>query len=255
VAAGLALVPSTASAKGADKATIKGPGLAAPLSFGSRGGGRFEGGGKLGRLMEETGVFPAMYESYPYTMRSEAPKAEMGAAFTIVWHMPDGGKGTYVRQLLYPYAEGGPFTYMAPGQPIEGGDAGTFGGWYSAPTSLVSMLKAEGLPTRTELIALSKTKGTDEAAAAASEGATASRAASIPWQWLLLALMSAGLAFLALKRPAAAAERFDRQVTESDPSGGRSRSGGLRRVSAVRSRNTSAMNDGIATIAKAVWNP
>jgi hypothetical protein len=200
---GLALVPSTASAKGADEATIKGPGLAAPINFHTTGG-NYEGGGKLGRLMEETGVFPAMYETYPYVMKTEAPKGEMGPAFTIVWHMPDGGKGSNVRQLFYPYAEGGPYTFMAPGQPIEGGSE-TTGGWYAASSRLVSMLRPEGLPTRTELIALAKTEGSHEGAVAGSEAAT--RTSDVPWQWLLLALMLAGLAFLALsirrRRPSA----------------------------------------------------
>lgn len=135
-----------AAAKGPDQATINGPGLDAPIVL----GGDAEGdvGSTFGRFAEGAGFMYAVFQQTPDRMLKKRPTGDLGPRYRIVWRVPGGGAGTsFASQALYPYARGGPVTYMRPGQPLFGGDHATSGGWFrSTDGSFKKQLVALGLP-------------------------------------------------------------------------------------------------------------
>jgi hypothetical protein len=131
VTAVLALALATpASAKWVDRATITGPGLDAPIVA----------GGEV--LFDSSGFYSATFAQSP---GHAAPRTkQLGPRYTVT-HIVPGPTGHPVRQDLYPYAAGGPVTYMKAGQPFVDG-LQTQGGWYAAPADLKETLVALGLP-------------------------------------------------------------------------------------------------------------
>lgn len=135
--AALAL-PSVGLAKGPSAATIDGPG-ADGIVF---GGGRKSG---LFALSEQAGLFPAVFAREPDPMLERRPDGRLGPKYTILWTVPGPNNEAWkLRQELYPFAEHGPVTYMAPGQAVYG--TRTHGGWYLAGPGLTKLLSAAGLP-------------------------------------------------------------------------------------------------------------
>jgi hypothetical protein len=141
LAAALAL-PATADAKGPSVARITGPGLTTPLTINGNG----EGGNStnLGLLVDASGFFPQAFGQSPNPLLREQPAVpQLGARYTVTYTVP-GPTTSTLRQELYPYATGGPISYMEPGQAIW--DMKTHGGWYRASSELPGMLVDAGLP-------------------------------------------------------------------------------------------------------------
>lgn len=140
----LLLVPGTAHAKGADQATIEGDDLAAPIVVSGREGDS----GPLETLTDLTGLFPASFRQTPDPMLATEPTGPRGPKYVITWHIPaEDGAASNVVQEVYPFAEGGPLTYMAPGQVFMGADT-TRGGWYRSVHALIPVLVRLGVPDR-----------------------------------------------------------------------------------------------------------
>ena len=133
-----------AHAKGPFRATVTGPGLAAPLVV--RGSGEDGGSSSLGRLTRDAGFFPAAFGQSPDPMLPARPTGPLGPRYTITYTVPGPGRPTQITQDLYPYAGGGAITYMRPGQKFFSLEH-TRGGWYAA-NGLRSMLVGAGLPSR-----------------------------------------------------------------------------------------------------------
>jgi len=133
----------TAHAKGPSGAEITGEGIATPIAVGAEF--------VHTNLVEETGLYAAVFGQEPSAMLAVAPSGELGPRFTIAWSLPwsDGGPTTVDRidQDLYPYADGGPVVYTAPGQAFYGSER-TRGGWFRAPATLVARLQTLGVPER-----------------------------------------------------------------------------------------------------------
>jgi hypothetical protein len=176
----LALVlPAAALAKGPAAATMEGPGLGGPASFPGD-----EGGGPLGRLVNATGWFPAVFGQEPDPLLARRPAGDLGPRYTITYLVPGGEpQPDMILQDVYPYADGGPVTYVAAGQAIF--DTTTHGGWFRATPDLKPILVEAGLPE----VALGPSGGDDSFPTLAVSGA-------------LLAAVAAGLgiAFLARRR-------------------------------------------------------
>lgn len=134
------LLPATASAKGASEATIRGPGLDSPLTL------RGEGGMELGSLADRAGLYPALFGLSPDPMLRSRPSGKLGPKYTITWIVPGPHQVDRLRQYLYPYAVGGPVTYMPSGQRVY--EQRTRGGWYRASIGLRDQLIDAGLPAR-----------------------------------------------------------------------------------------------------------
>ncbi|HYN17513.1 MAG TPA: hypothetical protein VEY96_05440 [Actinomycetes bacterium] len=148
----LLAVPTAALAKGASAATISGggPGGLPGGSITLQGDGEPGSGTDLANLADEAGVFALLFEDGPGGELEAAPSGRRGPRYTITWTFPNGqGTDDTVRQSVWPYAAGGPLTYMASGQPVLG--SRTKGGWYRAGDSLRQNLISLGLPERQPL--------------------------------------------------------------------------------------------------------
>jgi hypothetical protein len=123
--------------------------------------------------------------------------AELGPRYVVIYRLAAGVKAAEsVRQDLYPYANGGPVTYVPPGQHVaEGrpwGGAMTTG-WYQGSMELFAYLVEHGLPESSPVVADESTPDGVRAAGPA------------PWAWISLAL--AGLLALSV-----AAQRLRRRL-------------------------------------------
>ena len=146
---GLALALALAApvaAKGPDQATITGPGLDSPIVLGGDAEG--DAYSSFGQFAEGAGFMYAVFQQTPDPMRAKRPQGDLGPKYEIVWRVPRGELSpALARQDLYPYAAGGPVTYMQPGQPLFGGDHLTHGGWFRSPgNSFKEQLVSLGLP-------------------------------------------------------------------------------------------------------------
>ena len=140
-------VASTAFAKGATQATIKGPGLKkGGLVLRSDSGGDPTSGSRLGRLADAAGFFPAVFDQAPDPMLRERPKGALGPKYMAVYVMPGpNNTSSTIRQDLYPYAKPYALSYTKPGQPFWGRGQGTHGGWFLATSAMRTTL---GLPAQ-----------------------------------------------------------------------------------------------------------
>jgi hypothetical protein len=150
----LAVVPTAARAKGASAATISGGGPGGlpggPIDL--KGDGEPGSGTDLANLAEASGAFTLLFEDGPGGELATPPAGDHGPRYTITWTFPNGAGGEdKVRQSVWPYAAGGPLTFMASGQPVL--DTTTKGGWYRAGDDLRQSLIALGLPRRPPLAA------------------------------------------------------------------------------------------------------
>jgi hypothetical protein len=152
----LAVVPTAAQAKGASAATISGGGPGGlpggPISM--KGDGEPGSGSDLSTLAEAAGMWALLFEDgAPGSLpAAPTPVAQRGPRYTITWTFPNGaGTEDKVRQFVWPYAAGGPVTYLAPGQKVL--DTRTEGGWYRSSDVLRASLIALGLPNRPALTA------------------------------------------------------------------------------------------------------
>jgi hypothetical protein len=170
--AGLLVLAGTgpAFAKGADQATITGPGLAQAIVL-SGEGEPGTSGDSLGQLANGGGLFLAMFgPSEGQQLAPSAPVGALGPKYEVAFRVPGGAPTPdVVRQDLYPLAAGGPVTYTPPDQTELAGR--TTGGWYRAPNGFAAMLAKVGIPG----LAVA---GTGPASRAATSGAAASRVAN-----------------------------------------------------------------------------
>src|ERR1051326_4688432 len=103
-----------ALAKGADQATITGPGLTKTIVVG--GSGEPGQGTSLSDLAEGSGLFDAMFNETAATLSANRPAGTLGPKYTLTYRIPGGEKPAMVRQDLYPTATGGPVTFTPAGQ-------------------------------------------------------------------------------------------------------------------------------------------
>jgi hypothetical protein len=131
------LAPATAaSAKGPAAATVDGDGYEAPVALDLDG---------HWALVEDLGFFATVFRTEPDPTLDGAPAGDLGPRLVVSWEVPGpGGDVDVVRQDVYPYAEAGPVTYLAPGQAVMG--QRSYGGWFAAPAGLADDLVAAGLP-------------------------------------------------------------------------------------------------------------
>jgi hypothetical protein len=212
----LAAVPTAAQAKGASAATISGGGPGGlpggPIDL--AGDGEPGSGTELANLAETAGVFALLWEDGQSGALDAAPTGERGPRYTITWTFPNGAGGEdKVIQSVWPYAAGGPITYMRPGQPVL--DGTTRGGWYRSADSLRQTLVTLGLPDRPPLAApATGASATPAGGSAPPAAAPAADPAPALWPRIaigvgLLLAVAAGGALLLRRRssPGAAAAR------------------------------------------------
>lgn len=195
-----------AFAKGADQATITGPGLANAIVLGGEGEPG-SSGDKLGQLANNSGLFLAMFgPSDGQQLVPTAPGVALGPRYAVAFRVPGSAPTPdVVWQDLYPLAAGGPLTYTPADQTELAGR--TTGGWYRAPNGFIALLASVGVPGLPS--AAASATGASRAAASpapASGAADRSDAASAtPWApaWigvLVAAVLLVAVAVLAVAR-------------------------------------------------------
>jgi hypothetical protein len=160
-AAGALAVPVAADAKGPDQAKITGRGLDRPIVLSGYGE---SGQGTMGRLTMEGGFFPQAFGDSPDPRLPKEP-ANLGPRYRVDYRVSGPTAPVTLHQDLYPYASGGPVTYMPPGQRFWAGQQ-TKGGWMRAPelapgqeTLRAALVKA-GLPKSAPARGWSSARGT-----------------------------------------------------------------------------------------------
>jgi hypothetical protein len=196
----LAVVPTAAQAKGASAASISGGGPGGlpggPITL--KGDGEPGSGSDLSNLADQAGVWAVLFEDGPGGELAAAPAAaDRGPRYTITWTFPNGaGTEDKVRQSVWPYAAGGPLTFMASGQRVL--DGTTKGGWFRSTDTLRQTLVALGLPSRQPLTASTPSTPATPPTATAQPSAAGQPAAApdpAPAVWPRVA---AGLVLLAV---------------------------------------------------------
>jgi hypothetical protein len=136
-----------AAAKGPDRATISGPGLDKPVVLKGDSESASQAASPFFRFVQDVGFFPAVFPQTPNPMLPGRPKGLLGPRYSIVYRVPGPDRNFFrMTQDLYPYAAGGPVTYMPAGQSIFG--MKTFGGWYQAALDARARIVSLGLPAR-----------------------------------------------------------------------------------------------------------
>jgi hypothetical protein len=147
VACAALVAAGAAQAKGPDRATIDGPGIAKPLVLKGDSESGSQAASPFFRFVQDVGFFPAVFPQTPNPMLPARPKGRLGPRYSIVYRVPaPDRKFLRLTQDLYPYASGGPVTYMPSGQTIFG--MRTFGGWYRAAPDAKVRILALGLPAQ-----------------------------------------------------------------------------------------------------------
>jgi hypothetical protein len=133
-----------AAAKGPDHLTLDGPGLAAPIVL--RGDTEEA---PFWTLSDQIKMWSAFDAPGP---RASVTPVGLGPRYEIVWSMSYNPQGASVRQLLYPFAAGGPQVYTPGLQRLY--DMPARPGWHPAAASLTVTLRELGIdasPSRPEL--------------------------------------------------------------------------------------------------------
>jgi hypothetical protein len=199
LAALLLAIPTAAQAKGATAATISGGGPGGlpggPITL--KGNGEPGSSTDLGMLAQGSGLDAVVFSDDPNAVLKAAPTDRLGPRYTITWTFPDpnGGKDRKVIQHVYPYAAGGPVTFMPAGQPVL--DMTTRGGWYQAFDGFRVQLIELGLPNRAPLTPAPKPATPTPAPATPQPAPAAAPASPAPVWPRLLAVAAAFLAIAA----------------------------------------------------------
>jgi hypothetical protein len=137
VAAGVALVPTAAAAKGAKEVTLRGPGIVAPIRLANTTDAVIS----PNAIAQKSGLFV----STPDRLSASRPPGRLGPRYVVSYQWLVGPQKTApLRQELYPFAEGGALSYTRPGQRAL--HAPSRGGWYRAGAVLTLLLVAAGVP-------------------------------------------------------------------------------------------------------------
>jgi hypothetical protein len=148
-----------AAAEGPTDATIEGAGLDATIRHPEA---------EDSKLAALTGLSAVWEDRDPTVIDDRAPGGDLGPALALTWEL--GEEGSQLRQVLYPYAGGGPLVFTPP---QKSSDGAITGGWYDAPGALVDMLHSLGVPTESVLrarVGLTPVPGRDDLPELAAEG-------------------------------------------------------------------------------------
>jgi hypothetical protein len=144
VAAAVVWVPTTASAKGARDAILRGPGVEA------NGTVKLDPDQAMA-LSIATNVYSALENEGPNRaalILAGKPKGDLGPRYVVTFNLFADGDGTKsVRQRLYPFAEGGPVSYLPAGQAWCEPCGRTKAGWFAMKSGVFDVLRDVGVRT------------------------------------------------------------------------------------------------------------
>jgi hypothetical protein len=129
VVACVATLSGIANAKGAQDATISGPGIRGSLIVGN--GSENPAPVNVNNLAVATGTFYAISSTGPSPIRARRPRGPLGPRYRIVYRMYTGeDEVTPIRQDVYPFARAGCVTHTPGGQRVFHKPARS--GWYTS---------------------------------------------------------------------------------------------------------------------------
>jgi hypothetical protein len=182
----VAATPSLGLAKGAIGANINGPGIGGGIRM--NGSGESGSGSRLGALAESSGFFAQAYGMQPSPLQSR-PEGDLGPRYVVRYTMEPGNSGVIV-QHIYPFAKGGPVTFMAAGQTFYGTES-TKGGWFRATSNLIPTLESIGIPkTAPASAATDSSKPTASEAREPETTPSHREAASSSSSWMLFSIVA-----------------------------------------------------------------
>jgi hypothetical protein len=184
-----------ALAKGPSQGVITGPGLAHPITL--KAWTSTTTGPGLGDVVMQSGFFIGTFGGNRAQGRlRERPAGSLGPRYTITYAMElSADTSSNIVQIVYPYAEPSPVTYIAPHQQFWDGNE-TRGAWFVAGLRFKQMLIDVGLPATPPMMAPSPAAGD-------ARGAADSAPAGSPTMISLIVaavLAFASAAFLARRR-------------------------------------------------------
>ncbi len=137
-------LPLAAQAKGPSTASLSGPGLTRAVAV--SGDGEVTGT-LLGRLTMTSGFFAQVFGQTPDPTLAARPAGALGPRYRVVYVVPGPhARSSRLVQWVYPFAKGGPLTYVKPGQTFWDGRK-THGGWFRA-AGLQRVLRQLGVPAK-----------------------------------------------------------------------------------------------------------
>jgi hypothetical protein len=153
----VAMLSGIAGAKGAQDATITGPGIRGSLFVGN--GSQNPAPVNVNNLAVATGTYYAMSSSGPSPIHARRPSGPLGPRYRIVYRMYTGAdEVTPIRQDVYPFARAGCVTYTPRGQ--RAFDKTARSGWYTSnvqpspyeggttSAAATELLRMAGIPDR-----------------------------------------------------------------------------------------------------------
>jgi hypothetical protein len=141
---GLAFGWTTAAAKGAQRLTLTGPGLATPIQLTNSP----ESVRAMHRIAEHAGL----YKYGSDRVLAHRPAGDLGPRYVATYDLVIAQSTTTpLCQEMYPFAAGGAVVYTPPGQRVGGGTRRP-ARWYQAGTELTMRLVAVGVPVPTSFV-------------------------------------------------------------------------------------------------------
>jgi hypothetical protein len=138
VAAVVAFGWTAVGAKGAQRLTVSGPGLAAPI--------RLTNSAEAPISVERIALSAGLFKHPGERVLAGRPSGALGPRYVARydWLVAQGTTAP-LRQELFPFVDGGAIVHTPPGQRIGGG-ARPAGRWHQAGTKLTMLLVAAGVP-------------------------------------------------------------------------------------------------------------
>jgi hypothetical protein len=109
-----------------------------------------------------------VFGQYPSPLLRTKP-TDLGPRYTVVYTVPGPDTSSTLTQALYPYAAGGPVSYLHPRQRFWGNQE-TVGGWFRGTGELKVMLVKAGLPQTAPAVVRARAGSTRTIAIAAGFG-------------------------------------------------------------------------------------
>jgi len=129
-----------AHAKGAQDATLKGPGLEQAVRL------RDEG---LQSLVQSAGLYASVFHQPGSAVSAARPAGHLGPRYTVTYGWLVAQDETEpIRQFVFPFASGGALAFTPPKQRVGNMTEPLDGGWYRGGPELRAALLSLGVPDR-----------------------------------------------------------------------------------------------------------
>jgi hypothetical protein len=136
----LVATATPAHAKGAQDATLKGPGLEHVVRL------RDE---QLGSLLRAAGLYQSVFHQPGSRVSATRPAGRLGPRYTVTYGWLVAQDETEpIRQFVYPFASGGAVTFTPPKQRVGSMTELLDGGWFQGGSELRALLVSLGVPDR-----------------------------------------------------------------------------------------------------------